>query len=423
MDLLIKNATIVDPGTSLTGKQMDVLISGGKIVQIGKGITSLKAKEIKIKGLHISPGWLDVGVQTGDPGLEHREDLITVTNAAAAGGFTGIACYPNTDPVTDSKSGVLYLKQNSQDLPVDCYPIGALSAGCDGKDITELYDMHEAGACAFSDGNRSIQHAGLMLRGLLYVKAFDGLVINHPHDKTLSANGQMHEGYVSTTLGLRGISGLTEEIMVQRDIELAEYAQSKVHIANISTALSVEKIKKAKAKGIQVTTSVAALNLLFDDGVLSGFDSNFKVLPPLRSKNDIKALKKGLKDGTIDFITSNHVPLEEEAKKLEFPYATFGAIGLETSFAVANTALEKSLSLEDLVEKLSIQPRKTLGLPIVKIEEGTLANLSLFVPNTPWTVTKKDIRSRSENTPLIGHVLKGGVFGIINGKKTVLRDL
>ncbi len=421
MDLLIKNATIVDPGTSLNGKQKDVLISGGKIAQIGKDIASPKAKQISIEGLHISPGWLDVGVQTGDPGLEHREDLTTVTNAAAAGGFTGIACYPNTVPVTDSKSGILYLKQNSRDLAVDCYPIGALSEGCEGKDIAELFDMHQAGACAFSDGKRSVQHAGLMLRGLLYVKAFDGLVINHPHDKTLAANGQMHEGYVSTTLGLQGISGLTEEIMVQRDIELAEYAQSKVHIANISTALSVEKIKKAKAKGIQVTASVPALNLLFEDGVLSGFDSNFKVLPPLRSKNDIKALKKGLKDGTIDFITSNHVPLEEEAKKLEFPYATFGAIGLETAFAVANTALGETFSLEDLVEKLSIRPRKILGLPMVKIAEGTLANLSLFVPDTPWTVTKEDIRSRSENTPLIGQELKGKVIGIINGRKTVLK--
>jgi dihydroorotase len=423
MDLLIKKAIIVDPGTSLNGKQMDILVSDGKIGQIGKDITSPKAKKISIKGLHVSPGWLDVGVQTGDPGKEHREDLTTVTKAAAAGGFTGIACFPNTDPVADSKSGILYLKQNSRHLAVDCFPIGALSEGCNGKDITELYDMHEAGACAFSDGEQSIQHAGLMLRGLLYVKAFDGLVINHPHDKTLAANGQMHEGYVSTSLGLRGISGLTEAIMVQRDIELAEYAHSKVHIYNISTARSVEKIKKAKAKGIQVTTSVAALNLLYDDAALTGFDANFKVLPPLRSKEDIKALKKGLKDGTIDFITSNHVPLEEEAKKLEFPYASFGALGLETAFGVAHTALKKNLSIENLIDKLSVQPRRILGLPEVKLEKDAHANLTLFIPGASWTVSQDDFYSRSENTPLIGHELQGKVIGIINGGNTVLNKM
>lgn len=423
MDLLIRNVTIVDPGTSLNGKRRDILISRGKIAQIGRKIDSSGAKEISLKGLHVSPGWLDIGVHTGDPGLEHREDLVTVTNAAAVGGYTGIACYPNTDPVSDTKSGILYLKQNSQGLPVDCFPIGALSEGCNGKDITELYDMSKAGALAFSDGNKSVQHAGLMLRGLLYVKAFDGLVINHPHDETLAANGQMHEGYVSTTLGLRGISALTEAIMVQRDIELAEYTQSKVHVDNISSAQSVEKIRKAKSSGIKVTASVPALNLLYDDSVMTEFDSNFKVLPPLRSRNDIEALKNGLKDGTIDTISSNHVPLEEEAKKLEFPYAEFGAIGLETAFGVAYTALKETLSLAEIVEKFSVNPRKILNLPQLKLEDGAIANLTLFVPGTNWTVKKEDFQSRSENTPMPGRELEARVIGIINGKKTVLKEV
>lgn len=422
MDILIRNARIVDPQTSLDGKQMDLLISGGKIAQIAQNISAGDVKEIKVKGLHVSPGWLDLGVQTGDPGLEHREDLFTVTKAAAAGGYTGIACYPNTLPVTDSKSGVLYLQQNSRNFPVECLSIGAISEGCNGKDIAELYDMHKAGALAFSDGKNTIQHAGLMMRGLLYVKAFGGLVMNHPHDETLAAGGQMHEGYVSTTLGLRGISALTEAIMVQRDIELAEYADSRVHIVNISTAMSVEKIRKAKKKGVKVTASVPALNLLYDDSVLSDFDSNFKVLPPLRSKKDIKALKAGLKDGTIDLITSNHVPLEEEAKKLEFPYAKFGAIGLETAFAVAYTALKDVLTIDELIGKLSIQPRKLLNLPALSVEEGAKANLSLFTPETEWTVTPGHFYSRSHNTPLIGKELQGMVVGIIRGSKVVLQD-
>lgn len=422
MDVLIRNARIVDPQASLNGKQMDIMISDGEIIEIAKNITPGDAKIIEAEGLHVSHGWLDIGVQTGDPGLEHREDLTTVTAAASAGGYTGIACYPNTDPVTDSKSGIHYLQQNSRDLAVDCFPIGALSEGCKGKDITELYDMHKAGACAFSDGNKSVQHAGLMLRGLLYVKAFDGLVINHPHDETLAANGQMHEGFVSTTMGVRGISSLTEAIMVQRDIELADYSGSRVHIVNISTKESVEKIRKAKADGLKVTASVPALNLLLDDSVLTGFDSNLKVLPPLRSQGDIEALKEGLKDGTIDIITSNHVPLEEEAKKLEFPYADFGAIGLETAFSVAYSSLKDTLSIEEIVDKISGNPRQLLKLPSIDLEKGAKANLTLFIPNTKWIVSKNDIRSRSENTPLIGKELEGKVLGIVNGTNVVLRD-
>ena len=417
MDILIKKAQIVDPHASLNGKQMDILISKGKIAQIGHNLQADKARVILAEGLHVSPGWLDLGVQTGDPGLEHRENLQTVTRAAAAGGFTAIACFPNTFPVTDSKSGIYYLQQNSRDLMVDCLPLGAVSDGCEGKDISELIDMYQAGAYAFTDGNKPIQHAGLMLRALMYVRAFDGLVINHPHDNTLAGNGQMHEGIISTSLGLRGIPSIAEEIMVQRDIELAAYSDSKVHISNISTADSVKKIKKAKADGLKITASVAAINLLLDDSALFEFDSNLKVLPPLRSSADLSALKKGLKEGTIDMITSNHVPLEEEVKKLEFPYAKFGAIGLETAFSVAWSALKGKFTLDELIQKLSIAPRKLLNLPAIKIEVGETANLSLFLPDVEWEVAEKDIFSRSGNTPFVGKKLQGRVLGIINGQK------
>lgn len=418
MDILIKKARIVDPNSSLNGKQTDIYISKGKIEKTGRNLDAGKAKVIDVKGLHVSPGWLDIGVQTGDPGLEHREDLNTVTKAATAGGFTAIACYPNTLPVMDSKSGIYYLQQNSRDLIVDCLPIGAVSEGCEGKDITEMIDMQRAGAYAFSDGKKSIQHAGLLLRALLYVKAFDGLVMNHPHDKTLAAGGQINEGEVSTSLGMRGIPAIAEDIIVQRDIELTAYADSRLHISNISTATAVEKIRKAKSLGVKITASVAAINLLLEDRALSDFDSNLKVLPPLRSQKDIVALKKGLKDGTIDFICSNHIPLEEEAKKLEFPYAEFGAIGLETAFSVAYTALKDDLSLEEIITKFSTNSRTILNLPSLKIEAEEPVNMTLFLPEQEWEVSGKNIFSRSRNTPFIGTKLHGRVLGIINGKKS-----
>jgi dihydroorotase len=423
MDILIKKACIVDPNSKLNGKQTDIYISKGKIEQTGRNLEAGRAKVIDIKGLHVSPGWLDIGVQTGDPGLEHREDIKTVTKAAAAGGFTAIACYPNTLPVMDSKSGIFYLQQNSKGMVVDCLPIGAMSEGCEGKDITEMIDMQKAGACAFSDGKKSIQHAGLLLRALMYVKAFDGLVMNHPHDKTLAGNGQINEGQVSTMLGMRGIPSIAEDIIVQRDIELAAYAESRLHISNISTASAVTKIRKAKTLGIKVTASVAAINLLLDDTALSDFDSNLKVLPPLRSKEDITALKVGLKDGTIDFITSNHVPLEEEVKKLEFPYAEFGSIGLETAFSVAYTALKDELSLVEIIAKFSTAPRAILNVTSAKIEKEELANMTLFLPEMEWEVSATNIFSRSRNTPFIGTKLQGKVLGIINGKKSDLFNI
>lgn len=417
MDMLIKKARIIDANSSFNGKQVDILISKGKIAQIAKIISQKVVQVIEQEDLYVSVGWMDVGVQTGDPGYEHREDLKSVTTAAAAGGYTSIACYPNTNPVMDSKSGVLYLQNNSRDLLVDCWPIAAVSEGCGGQDITEMMDMQQVGAIAFSDGKKAIQHAGLMKRALLYVKAFDGLIMNRSHDLSLSGEGQINEGSVSLSMGLSGIPRLAEKLMVQRDIELLDYTQSRLHISNISTADSVEVVRRAKAKGLQVTASVAAVNLLLDDSELIDFDTNFKVMPPLRSLQDIEALKEGLKDGTIDFISSHHVPLEEEVKKLEFPYAKFGAIGLETAFAIANTSLNGLFPLSDLIAKISTNPRKILNLPELSIEEGQEANLTLFLPNQKWKVSEKDLFSRSKNTPFIGRELIGKVVGIINGKK------
>lgn len=414
MQLLLKNARILD-GLGKGQASQDVLIQNGSIKAIGQGIAAPEGAVVwESPNLCVSPGWLDIGVTTGDPGFEHREDLLTAAAAAAAGGFTAIACLPNTDPVLHTKSEILYVRGKAQGLPVHCYPIGAVSQQCEGKDLAELYDMHAAGAVAFSDGKRSVQDAGLLLRAMQYAKAFDGLVINMPHHKTITTGGQMHEGLMSTSLGLKGIPALAEELMVQRDLSLLGYSESRLHIHLISTAKSVALIRAAKNAGQPVTCSVAVANLCFTDEKLADFDSNWKEMPPLRNQADVDALREGLSDGTIDFICSNHTPWHKEAKNLEFTYADFGMIALETTFALCRTFLSKQLNLNDLVDKLCLAPRRVLKLPVPKIAVGERAELSVFDPELSWVFGKNHIRSKSHNTPFLGQTFTGKIIGIVN---------
>ncbi len=418
MLLLIKNARIVAGKTE--NRPHDILIRDGIIEAIGTQLSVEKSAEIwDFANAHISPGWLDVGTHTGDPGFEHREDLRTTARAAASGGFTAVACFPNTHPAIHSKSEVLYVKNKTEHEPVTFYPVGAVSQHNEGKDLAELYDMHAAGAVAFSDGSKSVQDAGLLLRAMQYVKAFNGLIINEPHYKTIATGGQMHEGLQSTSLGMKGIPALAEEIMVQRDLSLLEYAESRLHLHLISSAKSVALIRAAKKAGLPVTASVAIANLCFTDEKLSTFDSNWKLLPPLRSPSDTDALLEGLTDGTIDFICSNHTPWDEEAKNLEFPYAEFGMIGLETAFALCRTFLDKKLSVSDLVEKIALAPRRVLGQPVPEIKPGARAELTVFDPDAEWVFGENDIRSKSHNTPFVGQAFKGKVLGIVNKGQAV----
>ncbi len=414
--LLIKNAIIIEPGGKLNGKKRNILIKKGKIEAIGARLSEPKATVIDAAGGCVSIGWIDVGVHTGDPGLEHREDLETVAAAAMSGGYTGLACWPNTQPSIHSKSEVLYIKNSTSDSLVDFYPIGAVSQNCEGKDITEMYDMHHSGAVAFSDGECAIQNSGLMMRALQYVKSFNGMVINHPQDKGIAGEGHMHEGLQSTMMGIKGLPPLAEDLMTQRDIYLLEYTNSRLHLANISTAGTVDLVRQAKSRKLAISASVPVLNLALDDSALATFESNFKVLPPLREPSDIKALKRGLKNGTIDLINSNHTPREEEAKKLEFTYASFGAIGLETCYALSNTCLADTLDTEALIKILAYNPRRLLGLEVPTFEAGQIACLTLFDPKAEWTFSAKDIQSKSSNTPLIGHQLKGKVLAVVNGE-------
>jgi dihydroorotase len=418
MQLLIKNVCINDGLTEQ--KPVDVLIRNGIITEIAAHIVPDQGAEVwDTGGACVSPGWFDVGVQICDPGLEHREDIQSALNAAAAGGFTGIACFANTSPAIHSKSEVLYVRNKAQSYssPVDLYPVGALSQNCDGKDLAELIDMHHAGAVAFADGYRAVQDAGLLLRALQYARAFDGLIVNRPHHKTVAGGGQMHEGIMSTSLGLKGIPALAEELMVQRDLSLLEYTGGRLHIHLVSTARSVDLIRNARSRGLSVTCSVAAVNLCFNDEMMADFDSNWKVMPPLRSNPDVNALRSAVMDGTVDFICSNHIPWHEEAKNLEFPYAEFGMTGLETAFSMCLT--HSDIPVEMLIRKFALAPRSILGLPIPVIKEGEMANLTVFDPKATWRYNTTE--SRSANSPFVGKEMKGKILGVVNLDRTIRR--
>ena len=419
MNLLIKQAKVVDPNSPHNGKRVDILIENGQLKSIRKNISS-NSKTISGKNLHVSPGWFDMHVNFRDPGDEHKEDLNSGCSAAAFGGFTGVACMPGTNPPLHTKADIEYIISKAKGNVVDVHPIGALSKGLQGKEMTEMYDMSLSGAVAFSDEKNPISSAGVLSRALLYVKMFNGLVISHSQDESIALEGQMNEGDTSTSLGLNGMPALAEEIMITRDVYLAEYTNSRLHFATISTGNSVEIIRNAKRKGIKVTAEVAAHQIGIDDSELVTFDSNFKVNPPLRTKEDIAALKKGLSDGTIDAICSDHNPEDVETKNREFDIASFGVIGLETAYAVANT--HSGLTSGEIVDKMSISPRKILGIEVPVIKNREKANLTIFDPKLKWTYRSGDIRSKSANSPFIDKTFTGKSIGIFNNNKYAAAD-
>lgn len=421
MNALIKNAKIIDSNSPFNGKKVDVLIEKGIITKISKSIKNdEKYQEISFDNLHISAGWIDMRVNFCDPGHEYKEDLNSGLKAAALGGFTEVVTMPDTNAPIDSKSGVEYLINKAKGNIVTLYPTGCLSAKHEGKEIAEMYDMHQAGAVAFTDNKQAIANPSLLNRALLYNQSFNGLVMNFPDDKTLYGKGQMNEGVSSTHLGLKGMPGLAEELMVARDIYLAEYCNAPLHLTNISTKKSVQLIKEAKKKGIKITADTNSYHLLLDETTLADFDSSYKVMPPLRTKEDIKALVKGLKEGTIDAVCSDHTPEDIENKQCEFDHAAFGMINLQTSFATANTATADKLTLEELIATMTTKPRAILKIENPTLKEGVKANLTLFNPAAKWSLTKEYIASKSKNTPLIDQELTGKVYGVVNNNQVIV---
>ena len=412
MTLLVRSALIIDPSSPYHQQELDVLLKDGRIAQIGSNINASDAEVLQVEGLCLSPGWMDSFAQFCDPGMEHREDLKTGANAAAAGGFTAVAIVPNTDPPLHSKSELEYIRYRSATLPIHIYPYGAISRGIKGQDIAELYDMRNAGAIAFSDGLKPLRHAGLMLHALRYVQPFNGLVVNVPLNMDMAGSATVHEGLSAIRMGLPGIPGMAEALMVQRDLQLLEYTGGRIHFGLISSHRSVDLIREAKARGLEVTAGVAAYQLLLDDQVLESFDSLYKVMPPLRAPRDREALIGGLLDGTIDLVCSNHIPRHEDEKRLEFEYASYGINGLETTLSALCMALGERATPERIAHWLSVAPRTLFDLPVPGIQEGVTADLTLFRPSAHWTPEISDLQSLSRNNHLLGQRLQGVVEGV-----------
>jgi len=406
MNLLIKSATIIDPNSPYHQQIADILIEKGIITRIAADLEA-DVEVVEAEGKFVSPGFFDLNCNIGELGLETKEDLYTGTRAAAAGGFTGIALMPNTIPPVHSKAEIEYLMNRAKKNLVDVYPLGAISHKREGKDLAEMYDMYLSGAKAFTDGNRPVQDAGLMERALLYVQGFDALILSYPEDTAIAGKAKVNEGEISTLLGMKGIPSLAEELMIARDLYLAEYTGSRIHFSTISTTRSVELIRVAKRKGLEVTCDVAAHHLVLTDEALIGFDSLYKVKPPLRTQDDVDALIAGLKDGTIDAIVSQHTPHEVEFKDVEFEVAEYGIIGLQTAFSLT---LAAGLPLNLVVQKLAVSPREILNIDVPVVAEDQPANLVVLDTDADWEYTRKNNRSKSYNSPFITQNLKGKVL-------------
>jgi dihydroorotase len=420
MKIILKNVTLVNPFQNLN-KKSDILIEDGII----KKIDEIKKEELKsadqiieLDGKYCSPGFFDMHVHLREPGREDEETVQSGCNAAATGGFTGVACMPNTSPAADSAEIIRYIKEKAKNHLVEVFPVAAATLDRKGEALSPMYELFEAGAVAFSDDGVAIKTASVLRNALEYSINFGTPIIEHCEDESL-ADGVMNESVVSTMLGLPAIPNVAEDLIVMRDIMLAEFTGGKVHIAHISSKNAVDLVRQAKKKGIKVTAEVAPHHFCLTDDSLKSFDTNYKMNPPLRTSEDVEAMIAGLVDGTIDCIASDHAPHSIEEKEMEFIYAPNGILGLETQVGIVFSELlhKKKLTLEQIIEKMAINPRKILNIPVPKIEVGESANLTIFDPDLVWTVEVNKFKSKSKNSPFDKKLLTGKAIGVINQSK------
>ncbi len=417
MEILLKSAKIInETNKAVHLKKRDILIKNGTIEKIGTKIeASSKAKVVSLENLHVSLGWFDSGICFGEPGYEERETLDNGLLTAAKSGFTDVVLNPNSVPNVDNSSAVTFLINASKNQVTNLHPLGSLTMKAEGKDLAEMFDMSNAGAVGFYDFKHPISNANLVKIALQYAQNFNGLVYSFPLDTKIAGKGVVNEGVISTKLGLKGIPALAEELQIARDLFILEYTGGKLHIPTISTEKSVKLIADAKKKGLNVSCSVAIHNLIFTDDVLEAFDTNNKVLPPLRTSKDVKALIKGVKDGIIDFVTSDHIPMNIENKRVEFDNAAYGTIGLESAFG----ALQSIFDMETSIGLLT-KGRERYGIESQELKEGKKANITLFNPDYEYNFDTSDISSTSKNSMFLNKGLKGKVYGVILGNKKVL---
>ena len=415
MSIILKSAKVINAESKYNGTQQDILISQGKIVKIAKSISDKNARIIDIKDLHVSNGWFDSSVSFGEPGFEERETIENGGIVASKSGFTDVVLNSNTNPVIDSQAGISFVK--SKNSSCNIHPLGALTISSESKEMAELFDMKNAGAVGFYDYKKPIINSNLLKISLQYSQAFNSLIMSFPLDKSIAKNGIINEGEISVNYGIKGIPNFSEEIQINRDLHILEYTGGNLHIPTISTKKSLDLIKKAKEKGLNVTCSVAIHNLTYNEAKLKDFDTRFKVLPPLRTEKDRLALVKGVKDGVIDLVTSDHCPIDVENKKTDIDNAEYGTIGLESFFG----SLLNLFTLEETI-KILTRGRKLFNIENFDFKEGSEACLSLFKISKEFEFSKSHIKSKSKNSAFLGIKMKGYPVGIINSNNIIINE-